>query len=120
MRRPGRVADVWRRILRPVLLVALAVLVDLVVWGGVHVTRWGSQFPNWLIPAATVAVYSTLLLHRRFLYQVFAVQLVFALGGILVPTYQPFAGLLAIIHLISRVASPLRAKVVLLVSSVAF
>lgn len=107
-------------LLRPILLVVLAIVVDLMVWGGIHTTRWGSGFPVWLIPVTTIVVFSSLLLHRRFPMSVFAVQFAYSLVGIVVPGYQPFVGLLATVHLVARVAPPRQARLVLVLSVLPF
>lgn len=109
LRHGGRFHGVWPRRITAVLLVMFAIAVDLVVWGGVHMTRWRTEFPLWLIPSTTALVYATILMPRRYLGQVFALQLVYGLGGALVPGYQPFAGLLVALHLVARSARPRRA-----------
>jgi signal transduction histidine kinase len=86
------------RALGPVVVVALAVLVDLLTWSGDRELRGGAVLQWWVLPSATVVVHATLLLRWRHLVAAHVVQWTFALTSLLVPDYQPFAGLLIALH----------------------
>ena len=86
------------RALGPVVIVALAVLVDLLTWSGDRELRGGAVLQWWVLPCATVAVHATLLLRWRHLVAAHLVQWTFAMISLLVPDYQPFAGLLIALH----------------------
>lgn len=79
-------------------MVALAAAADLYVYGGDRAWRWGGAAPVWLVPACTAVVLSTLLLRWRHPVAVFAVQWTYALAGLVLPGYAPFAGLLVALH----------------------
>ena len=80
--------------IRGLLLVAAAVTLDLLFWDGEVELPGGGGLPLWLPVVATVAAHSALLWRRTRPRAVFAVQAGFAMVSILVPLWQPIAGLL--------------------------
>jgi signal transduction histidine kinase len=87
----------WRRI-GDGLIIGLAVVMDLTTWAGEREVLGGPMVPLLVIPIVTIAVYSTLLLRWRHPVGVFGGQLAFALITLVVPEFQPFAGLLLALH----------------------
>lgn len=87
-----------RHLLRDVLVVVLAVAVDLAAWQGDRQLRGGELLPVWVVPAFTIGIYSMLLFRWRRPVEVFAIQWVYGLAGLLVPSYVPFACLLVALH----------------------
>lgn len=88
--------------------------VELLVWGGARDLRFGDQqLPVFLVPLVAVAVFAPLVVRRQWPVQVFVVQWIYALtGALLVPDFEPFAGLLIALHAVAercrpRVAWPL-------------
>lgn len=96
-----------------VLLIAVAVVVDLLVYGGDRVTRSGGILPWALVPVLVVAVHSTLLLRWRRPGLVLLVQCCFACIGLLLPDVPLFMGVLVALHAVARTA-PRRRSVVAL------
>lgn len=94
------------RILRrigEIALVASAVAVDVVAWGGDDALRFGGSLPIWVAPAATIATYSIVPLRWSKPISVFGIQWSYSLiAGIFVPQFQPFAGLLIALHAVAR------------------
>lgn len=84
---------------------AVAVGIDLMVWSEDRLLRDGQLLPLWVIPALTAAVYPVLLLRWRCPRAVFALHWVYALAGVPLPDYVPFAGLLVALHALARRAS---------------
>jgi signal transduction histidine kinase len=95
------------RLAGDVALVVLAVIVDLVVWGGEGQLRSGGTLPFWVVPVLTIVVFSTLLVRWRHPAAVFWVQWTYALAGLVVPGYEPFAGLLVALYAVASRARPL-------------
>lgn len=90
-----------RRYAGEIAVVVLAVGVDLYVHGGDNTLRGGGQLPVWVVPLGEVAVLSTLLARWRHPYRVFALQWCWALAGLVLPGFAPFAGLLVALHAVS-------------------
>jgi signal transduction histidine kinase len=90
------------RVALDVLLVCAAIAVDLLVWGGERDLRTGGTAPLMLIPLLTTLAYSCLLIRWRRPIAVFAVEWTYGLTGLLVPGYEPFAGLLIALHAVAR------------------
>lgn len=101
-------------------VVAVAAVADLIVWGGDRQLRSGQVLPFWVVPALTVATYSTLLLRRRRPIEVFTLQWVYGLAGVLVPNYYPFAGVLVALHAVACRTRSRGAGIVLLACAVPF
>jgi signal transduction histidine kinase len=95
------------RLAGDVALVVLAVIVDLVVWGGEGQLRTGATLPFWVVPALTIVVFSTLLVRWRHPIAIFWVQWTYALAGLVVPGYEPFAGLLVALYAVASRTRPL-------------
>ena len=57
--------------------------------------------PLVILPIVTIVVYSTLLLRWRYPIGVFAVQWLFTLSSVLIPAFQPFAGLLVALYAVA-------------------
>ena len=90
-----------------VAVVGLVLVVDLTIWNDERELRTGGDLPYVVIPALTVVVYSTLLLRRRYPRSVLAVQWAFALASsLLVPQFQPVAGLLLALHAVASCRPP--------------
>jgi signal transduction histidine kinase len=85
-----------------VLLVGTAAAIDLVVWGGDRLTRGGVLIPMWVVPTLTPTVYATLLLRWRHPVAVFVCQWVYGLAGLVLPSFDSFAGLLTSLHAVAR------------------
>ena len=102
------------RLAGDVALVVLAIIVDLVVWAGDRQLRTGATLPFWVIPALTVLVFSTLLVRWRHPAAIFLVQWTYALIGLLLPDYEPFAGLLIALYAVASRTRPLVAWTALL------
>ncbi len=105
----------WR-LIGDALVVAFAVVVDLITWGGDRHTIWGGAVPALLMPVLLTVVYATLMLRWRHPLGVFAGQWVFALSCLVVPDFEPFAGLLLALHAVA-VCGPGRRSVPALVST---
>jgi signal transduction histidine kinase len=96
-----------------VLLTAAAVAVDLLVWSGDRLLRTGGTLPLWIVPTLTAVVYAALLVRWHHPVAVFVLQWAYALAGLIVPGYEPFAGLLIALHAVARQRSISLASVVL-------
>lgn len=79
---------------RGLLVVASAVAVDLLFWDGEARLAGSGTVPLWLPVLVTVTVHSSLLWRRSRPIPVLAVQLAFAMVCVVVPLWQPIAGLL--------------------------
>jgi signal transduction histidine kinase len=108
------------RSVRDVAVVVVALAVELLVWHGDRQLRGGGTAPMWVVPVLTVAVFSTLLLRWRRPVEVFWLQWAYALAGLVLPGYQPFAGLLVALHAVARDASARVAWFVLLACALPF
>jgi signal transduction histidine kinase len=91
-------------------------VVDLITWGDDRHTIWGGSVPPLLMPVLLTAVYATLMLRWRHPFGVFAGQWVFALSCLVVPDFEPFAGLLLALHAVAA-RGPVRRSVAALVST---
>jgi signal transduction histidine kinase len=90
-----------------VAVVGLALVVDLTIWNEERQLRGGGHLPFVVIPVLTVVVYSTLLLRGRYPRSVLALQWAFALASsLLVPQFQPVAGLLLALHAVASCRPP--------------
>ncbi len=76
------------------LCLAGAIVLDLLVWGGATRTITGAHVPLWLPIVATILAHQSLWLLRSRPHHLLAVQSALALVSLLVPMWQPFAGLL--------------------------
>jgi signal transduction histidine kinase len=92
----------WLRSVRDVAVVVVALAVELLVWHGDRQLRGGGTAPMWVVPVLAVAVFSTLLRRWRRPVEVFWLQWAYALAGLVLPGYQPFAGLLVALHAVAR------------------
>jgi signal transduction histidine kinase len=108
------------RLAGDVALVVLAIIVDLVVWSGDRQLITGETLPFWVVPVLTTLVFSTLLVRWRHPSAVFWVQWTYALAGLLVPGYEPFAGLLVALHAVACRARPLVARTAIIACVVPF
>jgi signal transduction histidine kinase len=90
----------WRRF-GEVLIVAAAVVVDLAAWAGDRAVRGGPMPPLVIVPIVTIVVYSTLFLRWRYPVGVFVVQWLFTLSSLVIPAFQPFAGLLVALYAVA-------------------
>ena len=86
---------------RSLLLVASAIAVDLLFWDGEARLSGGATIPLWLPVMVTIAAHSTLLWRRSRPIPVLAVQIAFAMVSLLVPLWQPIAGLLVATHAVA-------------------
>jgi len=86
---------------RDTIIIAAAVAFDLLIWGGEHQLRFGGQAPSWLVPLLTVVVYATLVKRRRYPVEVFALQWVYSLAGLVFDNYGPIAGTLIALHAVA-------------------
>ena len=88
-------------------VVALAVVVDLVIWQGDRRLRDGGLLPLAVVPVVVVVVHATLLVRWHRPRSVFAVQWALALlSSLVVPDFQPFAGLLVALHAVASRLPP--------------
>ena len=84
-------------------LVAASLVLDLLVWGFDGHTRLGVVIPVGLVAATAVPVFATLLLRRRRPWTAFlSLWLYTVIWGALLPTYQPFTGLLIVLYQFAR------------------
>lgn len=79
---------------RGLLVVGSAIAVDLLFWDGESRLAGGGTMPLWLPVLVTAAVHSSLLWRRSRPIPVLAVQTAFAMVCLVVPLWQPIAGLL--------------------------
>ena len=91
----------WLRRTREPVLVLAAIVVDLYVYQSDHEVRWGGTAPAWLVPVLAGLVYCTLLGRWRWPKEIFAVQWVYGLAGLVLPGYAPFAGILISLHAVA-------------------
>lgn len=105
---------------REVGLVAAVIAVDLVAWGGDNDLRWGGALSTWVIPTSTLLCYGTLLRRWRHTVPIFWLQWSYGLMGLLVPDYQPFAGLLVALHSVARTADRRIASTALIATAAPF
>jgi len=90
-----------------VAVVALVLVVDLTIWNEDRQLRSGGDLPYVVIPVVTAVVYSTLLLRRRYPRSVLTLLWAFALvSSLLVPQFQPVAGLLLALHAVASCRPP--------------
>ena len=108
------------RLAGDVALVVLAIIVDLVVWSGKRQLINGETLPFWVVPVLTILVFSTLLARWRHPSAVFWVQWTYALAGLLVLGYEPFAGLLVALHAVACRTRPLVARTAIIACVVPF
>lgn len=90
---------------RAVAIVVSAAALELAVWGGDCGLRGGGAVPFWVVPAVAIPTFGALLLRWRYPVLVCALEWIFALTGLLLPGYKPFAGLLVALHAVARRAS---------------
>src|SRR3954452_1617534 len=103
----------WRRT-GDALLIAAVAAVDLIQWNWDNEMRGGGEMPLWGVPTVAVAVYCTLLFRWQRPLEVFIVQWAYTvIGGLVLPFYDPFAGLLFGLHAVGRRSSPRVAKAAL-------
>lgn len=79
---------------RNLVVVGGAIAVDLLFWDGEVRLAGGGELPLWLPVVITVLVHASLLDRRTRPVAVFAVQAAFAMVSVVVPLWQPVAGLL--------------------------
>jgi signal transduction histidine kinase len=91
-----------RRAAAETALVAMAAVVDLVVWGGDTELRSGGHTAGYLVVVATVAVYAVLPARWDRPRSVFAAQLVFASSGLVLTGFAPFVGVLVALYALAR------------------
>ncbi|WP_226356317.1 sensor histidine kinase [Pseudonocardia sp. ICBG601] len=94
-----------RRSVGEIVVVGLAIGADLYVYGGDGRLRGDGELPAWVVPVVEVVVLATLLLRWRYPYRVFALQWCWALAGLVLPGFAPFAGLLVALHAVACRAS---------------
>ena len=82
------------RTVRNAAVVAAAIAIDLTFWSGEVQAFGGGVVPIWLPVLATVVVHTSLWWRRSRPVAVFAVQVAFSLVSLVVPLWQPIAGLL--------------------------
>jgi signal transduction histidine kinase len=94
--------------------------VELLVWGGARDLRFGAQeLPAAFAPLVATAVFATLIVRRQWPVQVFVVQWIYAVtGALLIPEYEPFAGLLIALHAVAERCRPGISRSLLAVSFV--
>lgn len=97
-----KVPPVWLWRAGDVALVAVVAAVDLLVWGGDRALWDGRELSLWVVPALTIGFYSLLLARWRRPLSVYALQWTYALAGLLLPGYGPFAGLLVALYAVAR------------------
>src|SRR4051794_7215108 len=95
-----------RRWIGDALLIAGVATVDLVIWNGDNQIRGGGVMPLWVVPTVAVVVYATLIFRWRHPCAIFILQWTYSTAGLLLPYYEPFAGLLISLHAVSRRCSP--------------
>jgi signal transduction histidine kinase len=84
-------------------VVVLGMAVDIVVWSGASQTRGGTFLPGWLPPAVMVACALPLFWRFRAPLLCFVPVWVVGCAALLVPQWQPFAGLLIALHAVASV-----------------
>lgn len=93
-----------RRYLVNTVCVLLAVAVDLLGWSQITTVRGGGSAPIVLVPLLIVAVYPLLLLRNARPLQVLAVMWLFSLSGLVLPGFNPVAGLLVALYTVASVS----------------
>jgi signal transduction histidine kinase len=83
---------------REALVITIAGAAELYGYAGDRAWRWGGMAPAWLVPVMTVVFFAGLFLRWRFPVAVFLVHWLYALMGLLMPNYAPFAGVLVALH----------------------
>lgn len=84
-------------------VVPVAVVVDLVIWDGAVTTRHGATIPVWLPPVLIVVCVIPLLWRFRAPVTATAPSWVLGCAAVVVPDWQPFAGLLVAVHAVALV-----------------
>ncbi|HET9648980.1 MAG TPA: histidine kinase [Microlunatus sp.] len=84
-----------------VAVVALALVMDLTAWAGDRAVRGGPMLPLLVVPVITVVVYASLLWRWRRPLAVYAVLWTYSFSCLLLPEFQPFAGLLLALHAVA-------------------
>lgn len=84
------------------LVAVVALLAELFLWGGDGASRLGVTIPPGIVVAIAVAAYLPLALLPRRALTCFAVMWVFSLLCLVVPTYEPSAGLLVALFRVAR------------------
>jgi signal transduction histidine kinase len=79
---------------RDVLLIGFCLVVDLALWAGDRDLSVGGRAPFWLVPVMAVPVMCLLAKRKTWPVAVFPCQCAYACISILIPRYQPIAGLL--------------------------
>lgn len=88
-----------------VVLVTAALVLDLLIWGQDGRTRLGFTVPAGVVVATAVCAFPVLLLRRRRPWVAFATMWAYTVvWGSLLPTYQPFTGLLIALYEFARYA----------------
>lgn len=85
-----------------VLVAALALVAELVLWGGDGTSRLGGTVPTWVVIGIAVLAYLPLALIPRRALVGFAVMWVFSLICLVVPEYEPSTGLLVALFRVAR------------------
>ncbi|MFT4217515.1 MAG: histidine kinase [Micropruina sp.] len=96
--------------LRSLLVVAVAITADLFFWDGQQRLASGGAIPLWAPVVATAAAHVTLLWRRSHPVPVLAVQVAFAMVTLLVPLWQPVAGLLVATFAVAANSPAARAR----------
>jgi signal transduction histidine kinase len=85
-----------------VILIAAVLALDLIVWNGDSQMRGGGDLPPWVIPVLATATYATLIVRWRHPVIAYLIQWSYSLLILLLPTYQPIAGLLVALYAVGR------------------
>lgn len=113
MRRPE--GKLWPQIA----FVAAALLIELTLAGLSGETRFGFTIPPWALALIAVLVFTTLLWRRQYPWPVFLITLTHAVTiAILVPSYQPFMGVLSGLYGVAQATSRRQALPALALASV--
>ncbi len=92
----------WRRA-HDIVLVSAGLALDLSIWGFDGQTRAGFAVQPWVIVMSGVAASAPLLVRRRHPWTAFwSVWVYSVLWGVLIPTYEPFVGLLIATYQFAR------------------
>ncbi len=81
---------------------AAVLAIDLVVWGGDGTTRMGGWVPPGVVIVATAVAYAPLLARSRRPDWAFVPVWAFSLAGLILPDYEPFAGLILALYAVAR------------------
>ncbi len=98
------------RTVRNAAVVAAAIAIDLTFWSGEVQAFGGGVVPIWLPVLATVVVHTSLWWRRSRPVAVFAVQVGFSLVSLVVPLWQPIAGLLIATFAVAATTGARRAR----------